>query len=164
MSNLIEPKEIELTSKIRKGEGGKFITKKYRLGYYPATVGFDMIGESVALLDIMARNKTMGSREELKKSLSTVRSDICKFIEVQLSNGNWQLLDNDTLVDCHVPDREMLGVLLLKSHDYNSDFFFSGKLLTIFQKSMNQAKAQASKIFTQLRDSLSQKAKPRSKS
>lgn len=160
---LIEPKEIELTSNIRKDEDGNSIKKTYKIGFYPSTASFDMLGDSLSLLDIMARKKATGSREQLKESLRAVRSEICKYIHVKLSNGTWLPLDSDPIVDAHVPDREMLGELLLRSHDYNSFFLSSGRTLKIFQNAMNQAKQQASKIFTQLSDSFSAKAGRRSK-
>lgn len=156
---LIEPKTITLTSEVRKG-----VTKEFKIGAYPALEGARLLGLFAEAVDVAARKKSKEVSGLFGDNLKALAIEVCQYIEVKLSNGNWQKLDNEPLINAHIPDYEMLFKLVRETHDYNSFFFNSGRLLTTSQKLLSQAKQRATKIFQDLSGSFSVKNKQRSKS
>lgn len=154
---LIEPKEIELKSEVRG------VTKEVRIGYYPATEGLRLLGLFAETVDIAARKKTEDINGMFGENLKKAAIEICKYVEVKLSNGNWQLLDNETMINAHIQDYEMLLRLMRQVHDYNSVFFSTTKLLKTSQGLIDRLKAQITKTLPELLASYSAKNKRRSK-
>lgn len=155
---LIEPKEIELTSEVRG------VTKSFRLGMYPATEGIRLLGLFAETVDIAARKKTEDVNGMFGENLKKAAIEICQYVEVKLENGNWQRLENETLINAHVLDYEALLRLVRMVHDHNSVFFSTTKLLKTSLGLMDRLKAQVTKILPELLVSSSAKNKRRSKS
>ncbi|WVH05514.1 hypothetical protein KKJFFJLC_00002 [Vibrio phage vB_VpaS_PGB] len=156
--DLIEPKEIELTSEVRK------VTKTLRVGYYQATEGIRLLGLFAETVDIAARKKTEDVNGMFGENLKKAAIEICKYVEVKLENGNWLRLDNEPAINAHILDYEMLLRLVREVHDYNSNFFNSGRLLKTSQGLIDRLKAQVTKTLPELLESYLAKNKRRSKS
>lgn len=148
---LLEPKEINLHSNVRDKD------VKFKIGYYPATEGVRLLGLAAEIFDIAARGKKKESSGLFGENLQSLSLELCKYVDVQLSNGNWMRLDSKLLIDQHVPCYETLLSLVKEVHDYNSDFFTTGKLLKTSLGLMDQLKAQAMKMLNQLSGSSSRK-------
>lgn len=159
MSELIEPKKITLKSKVREGA-----EKELRIGYYPATEGIRLLGLFTETIDVAARKKSKDVNGLFGETLQKFAIEVCQYVDVKLKNGEWHRLNSEVMINAHIADYEMLLSLVREVHDYNSFFFNSGKLLKTSLKWMDQAKAQATKIFQDLSVSLSGKKPPRSKS
>lgn len=155
---LIEPKEITLKSEIRGVE------KDLRIGFYPATEGIRLLGIFAETVDIAARKKTEDVNGMFGENLKKAAIEICRYVDVKLSNGEWQRLDNEIMINAHIPDYEMLLRLVRQVHDYNSVFFSTTKLLKTSLGLMDRLKAQVTKILPGLLESSSAKNKRRSKS
>lgn len=155
---LIEPKEIELTSEVRG------VTKSFRLGMYPATEGIRLLGLFAETVDIAARKKTEDVNGMFGENLKKAAIEICQYVEVKLENGNWQRLENEPLINAHVLDYEALLRLVRMVHDHNSVFFSTTKLLKTSQGLISRLKAQVTKTLPELLESYLAKNKRRSKS
>lgn len=155
---LIEPKEIELTSGIHG------VKKKYRLGLYPSLEGFRLLGLLSETIDSGFRKKTKEVTGLFGDNLKSTALEICRYVEVKLDNGSWQRLENEPLINAHVLDYEMLAELVREVHDFNSKKLSTTTLLKTSLTLMDQVKHLATKMFTQLSESSSAKNKRRSKS
>ncbi|QIQ61321.1 hypothetical protein V039C_0043 [Vibrio phage V039C] len=155
---LIEPKEIELTSGIHG------IKKKYRLGLYPALEGLRLFGLLSEAVDSGVRKKTKDVTGLFGDNLKNIALEVCQYVDVKLENGSWQKLENEPLINAHVLDYEMLAELVREVHDFNSKKLATTTLLKTSLTLMDQVKHLATKMFTQLSESSSAKNKRRSKS
>lgn len=150
---LIKPKEISLTSKV----GGEEATKNFRLGRYPATEGMFLFGLAVEVLGSAA--KPTSSDIVPAKKLQEFAIEVCKYVEVQVPSGDYQRLHQKMLIDAHVPDYEMLFMLVKEAHDWNSHFFHSGRMLKASFSLVEKAKVLITKTLTQFSQSSSTKTK-----
>lgn len=156
--DLVEPTEITLKSEVRG------IEKTLRIGYYPATEGLRLLGLFAETVDIAARKKTEDVNGMFGDNLKKAAIEICQYVDVKLSNNQWQRLDSEVMINAHIPDYEMLLRLVRQVHDYNSVFFSTTKLLKTSLGLMDRLKAQVTKILPELLASSSVKNKQRSKS
>jgi len=155
---LIEPKEFELTSEVRG------VTTTFRVGMYPATEGIRLLGLFAETIDIAARKKTEDVNGMFGDNLKKAAIEICKYVDVKLSNGNWMRLDSESMINAHVLDYELLLRLVRLVHDHNSVFFSTTKLLKTSLGWMDRLKLQVTKMLPELLESYSAKSKRRSKS
>ncbi len=136
---LIQPKEITLKSEVRGEE------KTYRIGYYPATEGIRLLGLFSEVVDVAARNKSKKTSGLFGDNLQSLAMEVCKYVEVQLDNGNYQELNTKQMIDAHVLDYEMLLQLVRQVHDYNSVFFFDYEAIAQIPRDNGSSKSASYK-------------------
>lgn len=156
---LIKAKEITLRSNV----GEEPAEKTFQIGRYPATQAIEMITRGASLLRDAVKGNP-GNSEAYAKSFQKLGVDMCKFVEVQMPNGEFQPLNNAHLIDAHIPDGDMFLQLMKEVHDANTGFLNSDRLFKASRSLISQAKEQITSTFSQWQASSSPKSKPRSKS
>lgn len=154
---LIKPKEITLKSNV----GDEPAEKTFQIGRYPATQAIEMITRGASLLRDAVKGNP-GNSEAYAKSFQKLGVDMCKFVEVQMPNGEFVALASGHLIDAHIPDGDMFLMLMREVHDHNTGFMETGRLFKTSRSLMDQAKAQITGILNQFSDSSSASSKPRS--
>lgn len=159
MANLLEPKEIEITS----GVGGEH-SQVFRLGTWTALDGQELLVLSKDFAAIMAN--ITPSKDPIKDAKTTrkITCEFLKYIEAKTLDGDWQRLDNEASINGYVTDREMLNKLILASNDHNSFFLNSGNLSKTFRTYKGQVLSAVTRTLTQWSDTLSPKKARRGKS
>lgn len=155
---LIKTKDITLTSKV----GEQEVTKEFRLGRYPSTEGLFIFGMAIEVLGSAAaphKSDIVPARK-----MQELAIEICKYVEAKAPSGEYVRLNQKLLIDAHVPDYEMLFQLIRGAHDWNSDFFNTGRILRTSLSVMDKAKLLISKTLTQFSQSSLAKKSPASKS
>lgn len=155
---LIKSKDITLKSEV----GGDKVEKNFRIGRYPATEGLFLFGLAIEVLGAAA--KPTSSDIVPARKLQEFSIEICKYVEAQMPSGDYIKLDKKLLIDAHVPDYEMLFMLVREVHDWNSNFFNTDRLLSRSLSVMDKAKVLITKTLTQFSQSSSVKKSPHSKS
>ncbi|CAH6969646.1 hypothetical protein VCHA30O60_50145 [Vibrio chagasii] len=155
---LIKPKEISLTTNINKVKE----QRELRIGRYPATEGIYMIGRVGEVLKQAMLSDVKGTHS-FAKELQTVAIEVCGYCEIKTPNGDYMILNGEHLINAHIPDQDMLLLLMKEVHDYNTNFFNTGRILKTSRSMMQKAKERITKMSSQLLASSSQKNKPHSK-
>ncbi len=78
-------------------------------------------------------------------NLQSLAMEVCKYVEVQLDNGNYQELNTKQMIDAHVLDYEMLLQLVRQVHDYNSVFFFDYEAIAKIPRDNGSSKSASYK-------------------
>lgn len=154
---LIKPKEVTLRSNL----GDESAEKTFQIGRYPATQAIELITRGAALLRDAVKGNPSNS-EAYAKSFQKLGNDMCKFVEVQMPNGDFTPLSSDHIINAHIPDGDMFLMLMREVHDHNTGFMQTGRLFKTSRSLMDQAKAQITGILNQFSDSSSAKSKQRS--
>ncbi|CAH7182595.1 hypothetical protein VCHA50P417_20492 [Vibrio chagasii] len=155
---IVKPKEISLTTNINNVKE----KRELRIGRYPATQGIYMIGRVGEVLKQAMLSDIKGTHS-FAKDLRAVSIEVCNFCEIKTPSGEYMELNGEHVINAHIPDQDMLLLLMKEVHDYNTNFFNTGRILKTSRSMMQKAKERITKMSSQLLASSSQKNKPHSK-
>jgi hypothetical protein len=133
MADLLKPKEVTVTSL----DGDEKVFRIHRL---PAVQG----REIVANITVSALPK-LGDYAVNEATMLKMMA----FVEAK-SKDKWVRLENQTLVDNHVSDWEMLFQLEKAMLSYNTSFFGNGKIYAFFGTISQSLKALLTSTLTDL--------------
>ncbi|CAH6851293.1 hypothetical protein EDB29_1011104 [Vibrio crassostreae] len=155
---LVKPKDVTLTTNINNVKE----VRSLRIGRYPATKGMYMIGRVAEVLKQAMLTDAKGTYS-FAKELQAVSIEVCEFCEIKTLDGEFMPLKGELIINAHIPDQDMLMLLMKEVHDYNTNFFNTGRLLKTSRSMMQKAKEQITKMSSRLLDSSSQRNKRPSK-
>lgn len=138
---LIKSTEITLHS------GLHGIDKTFKISRYPATEGVYLIGMAVEVLGSTV--SPSGADKVSSKKVQEFVIEVCKYVEAQTDGGDFVRLNQKLLIDAHVPDYELLMLLVREVHDWNSNFFNTDRILKGSLSLMDKAKHLITKTLIQ---------------
>lgn len=144
--DLIDAKEITIEN-----DGEQY---KFNISKFPATVGREIISK-YPVSNMPKLGDYAVSEETMLK--------LMKYVE-RIYPDRVQRLENQALVDNHVPNWEVLAQLEIKMIEYNCSFFRNGKGYDFLKKSTALAEQKIIKTLTDLSVNLLRAAKQPSKS